>query len=202
MTIDQYGMHLTKKEVSVISFTFVIISILTFIVGYFWGKQSVIDGFTQKTSQESFNDKVDYLLTMQSFVAKNGGQILESAEEEKEAIEPVQTETELIVEVKPIETIKKSEKIVSSSQKKTTMHFAALAGFGKKNQAQQMVDRLKQRNIDVLLKTRVSKSASGKASKTWYQVVTPKFDNLEDVHDLVDSILRSEKIKRSDINIF
>jgi hypothetical protein len=209
MTIDQYGLHLTKKEASLTATVIVLLGLLSFVCGYFWGKQTVIEGFTQKTSQESFNDQVDYLLTMQSFAAKNGSLPSSECSEDKiaESVETTQTfEPEAVPAaslVSSATSVEKSEPVkkIKSSHSTHHKHYAALAGFGKKAQAQQMVDRLKQRHVDVHLKIRVSKSASGKARKTWFQVVTPTCDSVQEVQDLIDNILRSEKIKRSDIQI-
>ena len=91
MIIDQNGIYLTKKQASVSAAILVVLALLLFVGGYFWGKQSVIDGFTQKTSQESFNDQVDYLLTMQSFAAKHGVLPDNQETEEKEDYKRVST---------------------------------------------------------------------------------------------------------------
>ena len=204
MMPDQNGIYITKKQASVSAAVLIILSLLLFVAGYFWGKQSVIDGFTQKTSQESFNDQVDYLLTMQSFAAKNGGLLPDASADEKdqelpdaleegaEEAKPAVVPTVAVVEQKTVE----KPKVVQKGK-----HFAAIAGFAKKSSALQLVARLKQRHIDVVLKTKTSRSASGKAHKTWYQVVTPTYDSIEQVQALVDKILMFEKIKRSDIKI-
>lgn len=222
MMPDQNGIYITKKQASVSAALLVILSLLLFIAGYFWGKQSVIDGFTQKTSQESFNDQVDYLLTMQSFAVKNGSVLpdastnslepeqgveslltnlpdaLEETEEAAKVVEPV---------IEPKTPIKKAadkiEKPVSkqSVSNKQRKHFAAIAGFAKKASAVQLVQRLKKHSIEVVIKTKTSKSSSGKVQKAWYQVVTPSYDSVQEVQALVDKILMFEKIKRSDIKI-
>ena len=82
---DQNGINITKKQASITAALLVFLSIFIFIAGYFWGKQSMLEEFTQKTSQESFNDQLDYLLTMQSFTAKHGAlaEPLENQEQEK-----------------------------------------------------------------------------------------------------------------------
>lgn len=212
MIVDQNGIYISKKQASVTATVLVILGLLLFVGGYFWGKQSVIDGFTQKTSQESFNDQVDYLLTMQSFVAKNGGsmpeellpaekeskveellQNLPDAAEELNIAKPEIQPTSQASKVKPVEPVA----VIAKSGK----HFAMLAGFAKKASADQMVQRLKKRKIDVEIKVKSSKSASGKARRAWYQVVTKSYSSVEDVQQIVDKILTFEKIKRTDIKI-
>ena len=210
MIVDQNGIYISKKQASVTAAILVILGLLLFVGGYFWGKQSVIDGFTQKTSQESFNDQVDYLLTMQSFAAKNGGIMPEELmpiESEKTTNEeellsnlPDAVEETPVVKSDAPSTLKvKTVEIVS--EKKPGKHYATLAGFGKKASAEQMVQRLKKRKIDVEIKTKSGKSASGKARRTWYQVVTKPYDSVQDVQQIVDKILTFEKIKRTDIKI-
>lgn len=201
MISDQNGIYLTKKQASITATVLVVLGLLFFVAGYFWGKQSVIDGFTQKTSQESFNDQVDYLLTMQSFAAKNGG-VSPLTEDKEEAQELPDAVEENVEEVSVPVVANKSTAALQMTQKTSTgKHYAALAGFAKKSMAEQMVQRLKKRNIDVVLKTRISKSASGKARKSWYQVVTKSYNSVQEVQEIIDQILKSEKIKRNDIKI-
>ncbi|OGB86395.1 hypothetical protein A3J41_00350 [candidate division TM6 bacterium RIFCSPHIGHO2_12_FULL_38_8] len=199
MIIDQNGIYLTKKQASVSAAVLVVLALLLFVGGYFWGKQSVIDGFTQKTSQESFNDQVDYLLTMQSFAAKNGGVApgeIESEKESTQSLPDAAEECEKTSEAVPVSAPGLQEK-TSKSYK----HYAALAGFSKKALAEQLAQRLKKRNIPVQIKTKVGKSASGKARRTWYQVITMSYESVEEVQQIVVKILTFEKIKRSDIKI-
>lgn len=236
MMPDQNGFYITKKQASVTAATLIILGLFVFIAGYFLGKHSVIDGFAQRTSQESFNDQVDYLLTMQSYAAKNGGVLPEGVAGSKEqevadmleglpdALEENEEKTETApvvipaakapevkdsnelksnkVMIEPMAKIKESEEAVSATtSSKTGKHYAQLAGFAKKSFALQMVDRLKKRNIDVEIKTKTSKSASGKTRKAWYQVVTKNYVSVPEVQSVVDKIVTFEKIKRSDIKI-
>ncbi|MBP6892350.1 hypothetical protein KBB68_02090 [Candidatus Babeliales bacterium] len=210
--IDQNGIYISKKQASVTAALLVVLGLLLFVGGYFWGKQSVIDGFTQKTSQESFNDQVDYLLTMQSFAAKNGGVMPEeliSTESDKNnqqaQVEELLANLPDAVEensmIKTDASKVKVEKVEATVDLKSGKYFAMLAGFGKKISAEQMVQRLKKRKIDVEIKVKSSKSASGKSRRAWYQVVTKSYDSVQDVQQIVDKILMFEKIKRTDIKI-
>ncbi len=212
---DQNGINITKKQASITAALLVFLSILIFIAGYFWGKQSMLEEFTQKTSQESFNDQLDYLLTMQSFTAKHGPLPEPTEEQEKidaqntmpDALEETDKEKEEVV--KPIEKTSqpKNKKEIKIEEVKTQTvpqgkHFAALAGFGKKSTADAMIQRLKKYKIDLELKTKVSKSASAKGTRTWYQVVTKNYPDKEEVQRLVDRIVALEHIKKSDVKIF
>jgi len=217
--VDQNGIYITKKQASVATALFVLLSLLVFIAGYFWGKQSIIDGFSQKASQESFNDQVDYLLTMQSFTAKHGPLPEETeavAESKQEAVEKLlQDMPDALEELDTVKPEVPSKKVVVTEVTTTPQgskaisvsvepskgkHFAALAGFAKKASAVSMINRLKNYKINLELRTKISKSGSGK-SKTWYQVVTPKMDN-DELQVVVDKVLSIEHIKRKDVKIY
>ncbi len=234
MMPDQNGIYITKRQASIASAVLVFLSIIIFIAGYFWGKQSALEDFTQKTSKDSFNDQVDYLLTMQSFAAKHGslpdneeaeekeGNIPDALEEiEKnesaEIKEPVNSdkkESTQSIEVKNKKEEGKTPLIknqlistnkdlsVSTDRQEVGTYYAALAGFGKKTSALSMIQRLKKYKIDLELKTKISKSASGKGTRTWYQVVTKKYPTKDDLEQVIDKIVSLEHIKRKDIKIF
>lgn len=223
MKMNSNGIFITKKQASITTALLVLLGLLIFIAGYFWGKQSMLDGFTQKTSQESFNDQVDYLLTMQSFAAKHGA-LPEDASEEQQVAQDTAAENDVaallknipdaleesgkqeqseptmktFVVEKPVKETVATQDVVPSA---TGKHFAALAGFAKKASAVTMINRLKKYKIDLELKTKVSKSASGKSTKTWYQVVTKKYDTKDEVASVVDRVVSIEHIKRKDIKI-
>jgi len=218
--VDQNGIYITKKQASVATALFVLLSLLIFIAGYFWGKQSIIDGFSQKASQESFNDQVDYLLTMQSFTAKHGPLPEETeavAESKQEAVEKLlQDMPDALEELDTVKPEVQSKKVVVaevaiapqaakaisvSVEPSKGKHFAALAGFAKKASAVSMINRLKNYKINLELRTKISKSGSGKSMKTWYQVVTPKMDN-DELQVVVDKVLSIEHIKRKDVKIY
>lgn len=215
MLSDQNGILITKKEASVSAAILVVLGLLIFIGGYFYGKQSVIDGFTQKATQESFNDKVDYLLTMQSFAEKNGG--VEVSDGQATPISTPSASAEIEVPAllqdfssdvddissKENKSLKKSksELKAESKQEKKHTHYAVLSGFSKRSSAVALVGRLKKQNIDAETRKKTSKSASGKVARTWFQVVTKSYGSRLEVQAIVDKVLSLEKIKRSDIKI-
>jgi len=227
MMSDQNGIYITKKEASVCAAIVVVLGLLIFIAGYFYGKQSVIDGFTQKATQESFNDKVDYLLTMQSFAEKNGGVDVVDGQANSVDVAPSvpadiasldsdvpallrgfgdAIETECDAPAKAGKSSKKNKQELKSQASQASLekrhgHYAVLAGFGKRASAATLVGRLKKQNIDVEIRQKTSKSASGKATRNWFQIITKSYDSKQDVQNLVDKILSLEKIKRSEVKI-
>lgn len=199
MISERDVIYITKKQASIAVAALTIFCLLIFMVGYFWGKQSVLEGFGQRLAQESEADQANYLTTMQSF-----------AQKVKQDIEPVQIERKVTsvdtpsktqsnvesVKSKPI--IQKVQKVsVSKSHNK---HRATLLGFGTRSAALNFVNRLKKHNITVEIKQRTSKSASGKV-KHWYQIVTKSYDSKDQLQELVDRIKKFERIKDSDIKI-
>ena len=207
MMSDQNGIYITKKQASVCTAVFIVLGLLIFIVGYFWGKQSVIDGFAERASQESFNDKVDYMLTMQSYAEKTGTALPDELIEQKEDSELVEPEALAgLAAVAQEQASKKNEKSKKVSAKivepvSNKSYQAVLIGFGKKATAQQFAQRLQKRDITVEIKQKMGKTSSGKVARPWFQVVTQSFSSKQDLQDVVDRIVSLEKIKRSDVKI-
>lgn len=76
--------------------------------------------------------------------------------------------------------------------------YAQLIGFGTKQAAQAFVTRLKKHHVPVILKTMISKTASGK-QRTWYQAITPTYESAQELQDQVSKIKRLEHIRGNDI---
>ena len=62
--MNEQEIVLTKKQASVSIGLLIILQVLIFIAGYFWGKQSAAQQHSEKRIQDSFNDRVHYLLTL------------------------------------------------------------------------------------------------------------------------------------------
>ncbi len=78
--------------------------------------------------------------------------------------------------------------------------YAQLIGFGTKKSAQIFVDRLKKNNVTVILKTVISKSASGK-QRVWYQAITPTYDTAQELQEQLAKVKRLEHIRDKDMKI-
>lgn len=204
---DQNGIYITKKQASVTTAILLLLGLAIFIAGYFLGKKSIIDGFTQKTSQESFNDQVDYVLTMQSFVAKHGN-IVDAEQAEEKTTDSMEKLPDALEEAGELGAQVKTEPVViaqSEPSKNSIMNsserawYGTLAGFAKKVSAQAMLERLKKHRIEVEIKPKTSRL--GKTTRTWYQVVTKKYTDKDELARVVDKISALEHIKKSDIKI-
>jgi len=212
MNTEQNQICLSKKQISIMTAILIVLGLLIFIVGYFWGKHTLIEGFTQKTVQESFNDQVDYALTMQSFTDRHGPLVDASEEAGATAVKLLENLPGAIEEneesnenkIQKLELLDKVEKPKFSDVdviKDQRMHYAAIAGFAKKSLALAMINRLKKHHIDVEMKTRSSNS-SQKIRKYWYQVVTKSYSSQQEVQKIVDKILSVENLSKKSIKIY
>lgn len=202
--------YITKKQASLSVAALATFCLLIFMLGYFWGKQSVLNGLGQKVAQDSMQDQVDYLQTMQSFVEKTNIDKTKS-DDLKEEKDDLPEETKVVADelktdqdFQDSDLIKKEEKpeISTTAHKKISKKYSAtLLGFGSKSAAMAFINRLKKHNITVVLKRRLSKSASGKSKRSWYQIVTKLYDSKKQVQDEIDRIKKFERIKDSDISI-
>ncbi|MBM17695.1 MAG: hypothetical protein CL947_01345 [Epsilonproteobacteria bacterium] len=183
MISEKDVIYITRKQASVAVAALSIFCILIFMVGYFWGKQSVLEGFGQRVVQESEADQASYVSTMQSFAEK----VKQDNNKQEEL--PLQQDVQSVAKKEPSKQIKSLKK-----------HRATLLGFGTKAAALSFVNRLKKQGISVEVKQRSSKSAAGKV-KHWYQVVTKQYDSQDQLQDIINKIKKVERIKDSDIKI-
>jgi len=210
---------LSKRQISMIMASMVIFCLFVFIVGFFLGKRVVVDEFSSNVTQNALHDQIDYLLTSQSL--QSSQEEIVNNEESQEHESPLdilelkdQNSTESLAEslssVEPIgltKDIKVSHTKISENNNKKSIEpdiydpqYACLIGFGTKQAANAFVVRLKKHHITVILKTIISKTASGKV-RTWYQAITPTYDSATELQEVVRKIKRLEHIRDHDIQI-
>jgi len=214
---------LTKRQASMVMASMLLFCLFVFIIGFFLGKRTSVDDFSSKVTKEALHDQIDFLLTTQSL--QSSSEESAGADDVIQATieaEPQQDKTFDIVPDKQdfaksaIFTAEKNnrpENFPVLEDKKTedkkinetpvTVHvkkpqYAQLIGFGTKQAAQAFVTRLKKHNVPVILKTMMSKTASGK-QRTWYQAITPTYDTAEELQAQVSKIKRLEHIRGNDI---
>lgn len=201
MISERDMIFVTKKQASITAALLAVLCLLIFVLGYFFGKQSVLDGFGQRAVQESLNDQVDYLLTMQSFADKTKSETTDSTVdlEKQDDATSVSDQDQQSVQVQNKQEFRKEVQKSKTNSKKS--YHAILVGFGTKSAAISFVNRLKKHGISVEIKQRVGKTASGKTKRTWYQVVTKSYDSKDRLQTIVNKIKKLERIKDSDIKI-
>lgn len=196
---------LSRRQASMIMASMVIVSLFIFITGYFLGKRTVIQDFSSNVTQSALHDQIDYLLTTQSLQSsKDDEASLDDEQELQEAEsreEVIQLPTKIDApkhEIPAIQDIKKEEAI--HDDVKSGSQYACLIGFGTKPAANAFVARLKKHHVPVILKTVISKTASGK-TRTWFQAITPTYDSAQELQDVVNKVKRLEHIRDNDIKI-
>ena len=195
----------TKRQISMIMASMLMVCLFVFIVGFFLGKRTVLDDFSAKTTQDSLHDQIDFLLTTQSLASlqqdDDGVVLSEAGPEKKEITEVVNTQLVVpAVTTPPTQPIAVVNPIKNSVSADKFPAYACLIGFGTKKAAQTFVDRLKKRNVTIILKTMISKTPSGK-TRTWYQAITPTYNSLEELQAHIDQVLEFERIRQQDIKI-
>ena len=73
-------------------------------------------------------------------------------------------------------------------------YYAELIGFGTLRCANKFAAKLKNRGFSVVVKKRRSKTSRGKTI-VWYQVISEKFENKNDLIAFVDIIKEKERLK-------
>lgn len=210
---------MTKRQVSMLMASMLLFCLFVFIIGFFFGKHAVIDTFSQTISQESLHDQIDFLLTTQSLSTsqQQDASITDMPENFASAtvskLENVENDTNLLsvqdadlkitvtdgdqqAHTQPVMLPVKTIDVVDGS----TFWYAQLIGFSTKKAAQAFVNKLQKHQINLILKTMISKTAGGK-QKVWYQAVTQSFNSKDQVAQLVKKVQKIEKIHDKDIKI-
>lgn len=193
MILERDTIYITKKQASIAVVALSALCLLTFMVGYSWGKQSALNDFGQRITEESVQDGADYESMVNSLTDALSVETLPHAESEDE--EPLTTNNSF--HAKNVEKADSAQ----SEKKDVKKYSATLIGFGTKGAAQSFVSRLGKHGITVFIKTRTSKSASGKTKKNWYQIVTNSYNSKEELQSLIAQIQKFERLKSSDIKI-
>lgn len=218
---------LTKRQASMIMASMLLFCLFVFIVGFFLGKRTIIDDFSSKVTKEALHDQIDFLLTTQSLESSQEegeasvdiepsyyGQVASDKQDiYQEIVKPaiiisdkIIMDTQAIPEDIPVRTLQVSAtveeaKIIENKivdDKKS--QYAQLIGFGTKKAAQDFVGRLKKHGVQVILKTIMSKTASGK-QRVWYQAITPTYDTAQELQAQLTKIKRLEHIRDKDMKI-
>jgi len=200
------GIFLTARQTSLAVSSLLLTCFFVFISGYFLGKKKAVEKFYSKVKQDSFADHIYYSMCS----------MYDKADELQEEA-PVSTQSNVVAlpeqDIKPQEQpgdlvaqaaaaieqeIQKetavTEQKIQAAQKSNEKYYAELIGFGTNRAAEKFANKLKKDNISVTVKRRRSKTAKGRVI-TWYQVVTEKFSNRNDLIALVDDISAQERLK-------
>lgn len=205
---------LSKRQASMIMASMIIVSLFVFITGYFLGKRTVMNDFSSNVTQAALHDQIDYLLTAQSLETSSNDNTNDvddsiATHEQEEKVEKIESpeKNDIVHEpyhALPAKSLQKEEVLIVSPEHgqdvQKDQQYACLIGFGTKAAANAFVARLKKHHVSVILKTIISKSASGK-TRTWFQAITPTYDSAQELHTVVNKVKRLEHIRDNDIKI-
>lgn len=206
-SLCEEGINISKRQASILVALFLFLGLSVFIVGYFLGKKSMLDSLTdsfeqeiekldqslERTAANQFDGAPDTSEINQSFAFDNSQQNESNNEIALEELPAL-----------PEDAVKTSQESSSADREKSkeapVAVFAQLIGFGAKHSATAFKKRLENKNVDVVIKTRSSRTSKGK-KRTWYQAVTPVFSSFEELDQVVKKIQKLEFIRTKDINI-
>jgi len=184
------GLFIPNRQLSALIAGLLFLFFGCFIVGYFFGKQSYVEQFTQKMCQESFSDQIySSAITANDF---NG----EERDISKADTMAIAQETISAIEnssMSCLDNTDESEQHDNTVLESTVQFYAQLIGFGTEKAAQKFVQKLALRNIETLVKKRTSKTAKGRTIY-WYQVITPPYSNKETLTNLVNKLAKEERL--------
>jgi len=201
------GIFLSARQVSwVVSFLF-FTCFFIFISGYFLGKKKAVEKFYSKIKQDSFSDHIYYSMCSMydkddELQAEEGSvstqpdlvALPEEKKKSQEEPEALLLQAAAAIEKEIQKECRVAEERIEAVQKNNDWFYAELIGFGTNRAAEKFANKLKKDNIGVSVKRRRSKTAKGRVI-TWYQVVTEKFSNRNDLIALVDNISAQERLK-------
>lgn len=186
---NEAGLTVSHRQASLVLAGCLFGVFFSFVSGYFWGQRQTASQFVMKTEQDSFADQVYSsmceLCQSDNDVKTVQTQQKESEEEEVRGSQLVQEKLkEVTAKVNPEQTLKEQK----------TLYTAQLIGFGAKNSALKFANKLNNQGIPVEIRSRKSKSAKGK-TVSWYQVVTQKYENKDELEKLVARVSKKERLK-------
>lgn len=176
---------------------FLVLSFFIFIAGYYWGKKSGIEPFTQKLENDSLEDKMYYAFcALNEVSAESDTANLENHDHTSDQVsEAVNGET---VDQKTLDNVKKDLVVDSSAQKvNSKLYFVQLSGFGSLKSAQAFFDKLKNRGFEVKIVEREGRRKGKKIN--WYQVITEPTENKENLEAQMQQIKKIVKLDKVEI---
>jgi hypothetical protein len=198
------GFFITNRQTSMICSLLILLFLMSFVSGYFWGHGKATQEFTEKLVDDSFTDKINY--SFYSNFEKTPPEPELDADSAEEDFEEVESTPFALSNVEgPNVVVKEDEKEVKVNQgnaltiknelpQSDTNYYAELVGFGTLQAAQNFVQKARQHGFNIDIKQRVSKTAKGRTIY-WFQAITEKLGNKDQLMDLVAKIQKTEKIK-------
>lgn len=185
-----------KKIVSQLIAFFLLFAFFIFALGYFLGKKKLAEDFSHIVDQTNFSDQINFALT--SLYERENA--ISSRSIQKEDLDAVCITQDNSVSIdKPVSAVALEPE--PSSHKLNTEkaeRYAAQLFGGTQKAVNLFAQRLAKKGINIEIRSRTSKTASGK-SMVWYQAVTKPYTNKNELEAVVATIKKLEKINNVSI---
>ncbi len=191
------GIFVTNRHLSWIVSVILLLSFFVFMAGYFLGQKRGVEKFSTKIEQDSLADQIYSsmcaLYDVNEELVDNSGDTAADAVQEMSEAQPVLEKNDsapLLAQGVMTDVIKD----VTITQAGAVSYCAQLLGCGSMKTAEQFIHRWHKKGVELEIRTRQSKSAKGKVQR-WYQVVTARYNNKEDLDALVRRIAPQERLQ-------
>lgn len=183
----------TKRQTTFITAGTIFIAVMIFTLGYVIGQKRALNDFSDQVKEDSFADKVKFSMYSSYKSLPTNIDIDTEAELDLEAEKNLPQETkeqiESQVESEAQETSELAGQLVTGKK-----YWAQLCGFSSPMAAKKFAERAKKLDIPVEI---VEKKSRGKSKTiTWYQAVTPKYQNKQELLKNVEKIQLAEKLQK------
>ncbi len=198
------GLFIPTRQASAFIALACLFMLALFFGGYFLGKQHMVEHFVARVEQDAFADQIySSLCALYDQEPDNdeddagGDSAVAAVTEERSDVQDVAVAEQDEVSNGTFDEFKTMSAPVVQETKK---YYAQLVGFSTKSAAQQLVKKLANKKITVVIQSRESNTAKGKKTQ-WYQVVTEAFDDRVQLAKIVDRITKEENIKGAQIRV-
>ncbi len=175
-----------KKIVSQLIAFFLLLAFFIFALGYFLGKKKLAEDFSHIVNQANFSDQINFALTSLYEQENN-------AQKNQKDMTPVLASRQSNEDSQTKESIDTDALVNLSKENNPSSLYRAQLFGGTQKAVNQFAQRLAKKGIDIEIRTRTSKTTSGK-KLVWYQAVSKPYANKLDLEAIVATIKKLEKI--------
>lgn len=216
---NELGLFLPRRHMSWVLALATLITLMSFMAGYFVGHQKALETFVKQLEEDSFADKVNYSLYALSDTQQDVEQEEAEQDVQNEVLEQDENDNE-ITSVSPQKILEKttphhdldaSLQTTIEESAETTMlalsknkaaedmiFVAPVAGFGTLQAAHTFVERARIYDAGMVVKKRTSINKNGKKI-AWYQAVTSEFTSREALENVINILKKTEHIAHVNI---
>jgi hypothetical protein len=161
---------------------FIMLNLVSFLGGYFWGRKIGAQEWCASISRDAFADQIYNSLCVSA-------QSTDDKDEENDTqdIADASSESDALSQTADINNAPEQ------GLEMKTQYYAQLAGFSSLRSAESFAARMNNKHIPVLIKERKSKNSRGR-QLTWYQVVTEPYEDQDALNSVVAILKKEERL--------